>query len=399
MNERNDIREYINKLIARKKKVLAVRAFLLFGGTASFLAALAFFLLVWFRASMFEEIPEDDAIKLIAALFSLVWVSAAIVALFRSVFYRPDIVALSKCLDDKCGYKDQVSSAVDLMAVDRLFAEAARERAGRLVNDADLKKVYPMRIPRLAALLIPALIMFLLAPMFMERDLSAAEIGKNIAEIGKQLRRFADEQEKKELTKEEKEVLEKIKRLAEQLKQKKISKKEALEALSDLKKQLAKKQEELPIKGFNLRKAAEALEKCPDTAPVAREFKRCDVKKGALEMKNLASDIGNSTALLKNEEFENMSDAFKDAAQHMGPFSNAAKQVSDSAKYYERNKTAQNLDALSRALTEKSEALELSEMLSESLKAMDAMQENLGKIREANKAGETGSSFMKEGAG
>jgi hypothetical protein len=406
--KRNDstIKKCVHALLARRRRLRFLRVSLVTGSVLSFLLALALLAFVVLRPVSFTGWARTEIITLGLAGLGGGWVFAIVAGGISALLTRFDSIGTAKCLDDRYGYKDQVASAFALADVDREFAIAARERAQEMVKSSKPREVFPLPlssgIPRLAALTAVALILLIIASsLLFKEDLSAAEMRKGITALARKLRRYAVAREKEARTDEEKEILERLKRLAEQLKKKKITKKEALEQAASLRKALGKKAQKLSMKGLDLRKAAEALSKCKDTKPIARELRRRSVKGAAHETRKLSEAIAGRKTLRENLEFEKLSDAFRKAAPHMGPFGDTSRKVARASKFYERGLTAEELKKLAEQLKRDAKAAELSDLLQGSMRELQQLQEGLGQLREfkQGKGAQALRQFMQPGQG
>ncbi len=385
-------------LVRRKKNVIFARTLLAAGTALSFLAGAVFLAAVLLFPAAFNAgaVPWTgiEILLMVLAAFGAAWAAALLVAIVRTIFAGQDTLRAAKHLDDCYALKDQVASAVDLAKVDRRFAVEAGKRAVRLVDGKDARAVFPLRIPRAAALAAVAAVLFVLGAVFYFPPAKAVEKPlPGITDLAEKLRRFALNREKEARSNEEKEIIKKLKKLAQELKKKKTTKKKALEEVARLKKMLGKKAQELRMKGMNLRKIADALDKSKHTRPAAKQFRKRNVKKAADSLGELSKQIHDRDALKENREFKELSGAFQEASRHMGPFRRSAEKVSDAAKFFERQKTARELEQLSKGLAKNAEAAELSDMLSDSMQELEEMQEGLGGIKEF-KQGNKGDRFM-----
>jgi len=364
VNDSKVIKKYVKKLLGRRKRLRFLQVCLAVGNILSFALALVLLAIAALAPESFAGWTRMEVFSLGLAGLGASWAAAALIATLVALMSSFDSIITAKRLDDRYGFKDQVASALDLAGVEREFACAVRGQACEMVKNSKPREVFPFGLPRLIVLSAVALVLLLVAStMVFDEDLSAAQMRKDIAALSEKLRRYADERRKEARTDEEKEILERLKKLAEQLKKKEITKKKALEQAASLRKALGKKQQELSMKGLDLRKAAEALSKCKDTKPIARELLRRSVKGAADETKKLSKAIKDLKTLKENLEFEKLSEAFRNAAPHMGPFSGTSKKIARASKFYERGPTADELKKLAEQMKRDAKAAELNDLL------------------------------------
>jgi hypothetical protein len=364
MRNESEIGRRVRRLLARRRWVLFLRTLLGTASVLSFLLAACFFAAVAFASEFFAGWRSTEVLLLGLAVLGASWALTAVAAGLWSLLVRLGPVYTAKCLDDRYGFKDQVASALDLADVEREFACAVRERAGRMTGESKPREVFPFGFPKLTILSLAAVALLVIAAVVLFReDLSAAQMQRDIAELSELLRRFAQDREKEARTEEEKELLKRLKELSERLKKEDITKKDALEEAARLNKALAQKQQELLMKGLDLRKAAEELAKCKDTKPIAEELERRSVKGAAQKTKELADAVKDRKALKENKEFEDLSQAYDRAAPYMGPFRAGSERTARASKFYERDATAEELKKLAEQMKQDAEAAELSEML------------------------------------
>ncbi len=377
------VKKRIRGLLRRRRRLLFVRTALKTGSAVSFLLACVLFAAAAIQGSFLAGWTRSEVFLLGLFILVVSWAVATVAAGIYAFLTHLDPIMTAKSLDDRYGFKDQVASALDLSGVDREFAHAAGERANQLLASTRPREVFPFSLPRMAALTAAAVILLTLAATILfDADLSASQMREDISALADRLRRYALEREKEARTKEERDVLKRLKKLADQLKKKEITKKKALEEAAALRKALGKKHQELSMKGFNLRKAAEALAKCKDTRPIAKELLRRNVRGAADSTKELADAVKGRKALKENTEFEKLSEAFHNAAPYMGPLRSTSQRIARASRFYERDTTSRELNNLARQMKQDAEAAQLSDLLQGGMRALEQLQEGLGGIRE-----------------
>lgn len=392
MKNNTETAKCVSSLVRRRRGLRFWRTFIAAGSVTTALAGGGAAVL----AQTDPELTLSEIMVPAILLFSGCWVLAFLAGAASTFLMRVDEVALAKRLDDCYGTRDQVASALDLADSGSEASCFICARAEKLVEGRDVSKVFPFRTPRAAWLGVLGVALFALALVLTAgRTVQAFEKPPEIDELAKKLERFVEKREKTSLSDKEKEVLKKLKKLAEELKKKKISKKQALEAVSTLKKSLGKDAKQFKFKGMDLRKIAEALSRSKDTKPAAKQFEKRDVKRAADKLSELSDEVKFGKALKTNPEFEKLSEAFREASEHMGPFRKMSEDVSRSARFLKRGETSEGLKNLSKSMKQNAEAMELSDMLGDSMKELENLQQGLGNIKQFSKNNRRGQNFMK----
>lgn len=226
---------------------------------------------------------------LVAALALALWpdalVELALVALAAGVLAafvltatrRPDVRALAKQYDDWAGWKDRLSSSVELQGEgDRPMVQALLEEARATAGEVDAEEALPLELPREGYLLpVPAILgvlVLLIVNAFSPPVIANPELEATIADQVARIEEFLSQERAKDPTPRRRELIERLEQLTQELTREPTDKKDALAQIAKLTQDLERDREEQEKQRLELRETIESFQKSEKTEQLAADL-------------------------------------------------------------------------------------------------------------------------------
>lgn len=216
---------------------------------------------------------------------------AVIVSLVLELINTPDLLRIANKADIKAELKEQISSALEYENKKSIFAPLILERINEIAKSVNLYKAFSFnfnkKIYLLASLLI---VLFALQFIPMGHTFLPKENDATRKEIKKQGEKLIELAKKVEEKKELKHISKKLDKLGNELKKKNLSKKEAMNKIDKIKKELERAKKDKENK-FKSAKAMQEMMKSPLTSMLAEALSKEDFGKAMEALKELAKNM------------------------------------------------------------------------------------------------------------
>jgi hypothetical protein len=253
-------------------------------------------------ASKLVPIP----VPFIPAIIAIIGLSL-IIGIIIGVMKRISLIDSARVADNKLNLKDRLASAVEIINNNNIklsaMAELQLEDASNYARKLDPKVAYPHIVPLNAKLLPIAIIALSLLTFIPARYGEPSEIRQAIQQVGTKMETLTKEIDKSELSDEVSKLVSKAEDTGQNLQSKNVTKKEALEKISDLNRRVE------AIKAINELSKNLKGEITPEKKLLLNELleKLADNLKDFPDMTGLAQKISNTQqANLSNEAIKEL---------------------------------------------------------------------------------------------
>lgn len=298
---------------------------------------------------------------------------------------------LARSLDRSSGTQDRFASALELTSHPRQDrVRLVREDALRRVKGTPTSAVFPIRMPRELRWTPIALAAISLAFLFgpgptveaapPTPEISAAEWAALHEEFSREL-----EQLPQPRTDEERELFRRLDELAELLEQR-PDKKEALEALARLKRDIEEQQRSLADHDLPLRSAARNLKSKP-LEELAGALREGEIARAASDLEALARLVQDKTNALTAEDFQELTEDLQLLSDELRPneaLSSACQQCAGAAASMNRDALARALAEFAKQLRKNAEKLSRCDRMGQCNRMLDDLHRRLGRCGGGN---------------